>query len=94
MSDNLEKDNLVEQEDKAPAKTKEKKKERFTGVKTSVRKVTKFFTDVKSEMKKIVWPSRKQVVNNTVIVLVVVAVVGLFLFGLDSGMRALLDLVL
>ena len=35
---------------------------------------TKFFRDQKSEMKKIVWPSKKQVLNNTGIVLVAVAI--------------------
>lgn len=38
----------------------------------------KFFSDQKSEMKKIVWPSKKQVLNNTGVVLVAVAV---FAFG-------------
>lgn len=33
----------------------------------------KFFRDQKSEMKKIVWPSKKQVINNTGIVLIAVA---------------------
>ncbi len=34
---------------------------------------SKFFRDQKSEMKKIVWPSKKQVLNNTGIVLIAVA---------------------
>lgn len=35
---------------------------------------TKFFRDQKGEMKKIVWPSKKQVINNTGIVLIAVAI--------------------
>lgn len=35
---------------------------------------SKFFRDQKSEMKKIVWPSKKQVLNNTGIVLIAVAI--------------------
>lgn len=38
-------------------------------------RVGKFFRDQKGEMKKIVWPSKKQVLNNTGIVL---TAVGLF----------------
>ena len=43
-----------------------------------------FFKEVKSELKKVVWPSRKQVVNNTLIVLALVILIGLFIFGLDT----------
>ena len=32
-------------------------------------RIGKFFRDQKSEVKKIVWPSKKQVLNNTAIVL-------------------------
>ena len=37
-------------------------------------RIGKFFRDQKAEVKKIVWPSKKQVINNTVIVLVAVAI--------------------
>ena len=39
-------------------------------------KISRFFKDLKGEMKKIVWPSKKQIINNTGIVLGVMAVVG------------------
>lgn len=71
---------------KAPVKAKRDKK---GGVR-------KYFRDLKSELKKVVWPSRKQVINNTGVVLTVVTVVGLFLFGIDSGLgiaiKALLNI--
>ena len=34
------------------------------------KRIGKFFTDVVSEMKKIVWPSKKQTLNNTLAVVV------------------------
>ncbi len=37
-------------------------------------RIGKFFRDQKSEVKKIVWPSKKQVINNTMIVLVAVVI--------------------
>ena len=43
-------------------------------------RIGKFFRDQKSEVKKIVWPSKKQVINNTVIVLAAVA-----LFAVVTG---------
>ena len=51
--------------------------------KKSGNKIVKFFKEIKSEMKKVVWPSRKQVTNNTLIVLAVVVLVGLVIWVLD-----------
>ena len=52
--------------------------------KAKIKKPSKFFKEVKSELKKVVWPSGKQVINNTLIVLALVILVGLFIYGLDS----------
>ncbi len=38
----------------------------------------------KSEFKKVVWPTKKQLLNNTAIVIVALVVVGLIIFGLDA----------
>ena len=43
----------------------------------------KWFRELKSELKKIVWPSRKQVVNNTAIVISVIVVAGIFVMIVD-----------
>ena len=51
--------------------------------KKSVSKVAKFFKEVKSEMKKVVWPTKKQIINNTLIVFAAVAVIGVFIWVLD-----------
>ena len=39
--------------------------------------IVKYFKDVRSEFKKVVWPSRKQVVNNTIVVIVSLIVSGI-----------------
>ena len=70
--------------DKAP---KEKKPGFFS-------KVAKWFRDLRSEAKKVVWPSGKQVVNNTAIVIVALVVIGLVIFGLDTLFISLSKLVL
>lgn len=44
-----------------------------------------FFKEVKSELKKVVWPSFKQVKNNTIIVIVCVLILGAFIALLDFG---------
>lgn len=46
-------------------------------------RIGKFFRDQRAEMKKIVWPSKKQVVNNTAIVLAAVAIFAVVTGGFD-----------
>ena len=57
------------------------------------KKFAKWFREMKSELKKVVWPSGKQLVNNTLIVLAAVLVVGvvvcLFDFLAVSGVALL-----
>jgi preprotein translocase subunit SecE len=42
-----------------------------------------FFQDTNSEMKKVTWPTRNEVVGTTVVVLVSTIVFALFLWGCD-----------
>ena len=56
--------------------------------------VAKYFRDLRSEFKKVVWPTKKQVANNTLVVLGTMAAAGLFVFALDSGMYKLLQLLM
>lgn len=48
----------------------------------------------KSEFKKVIWPSKKQLINNTVIVIIALVVIGLVIFGLDTLFISLSKLVL
>ena len=43
----------------------------------------KWFRDMKSELKKVQWPTRKQTINNTLIVIACVVVVGVFIALFD-----------
>ena len=56
--------------------------------------VVKYFKDARSEFKKVVWPSRKQVINNTVVVLVSMIVSGLAIWGMDTVFMFLIKLML
>ena len=47
-------------------------------------RIVHYFKDLKGEFKKIVWPTKKQVVNNTIVVLVCMVIVGAFIWGLDA----------
>ena len=43
----------------------------------------RFLREVRDELAKVVWPSRREVVIYTMVVILTVLVVGLFVFGLD-----------
>ncbi len=51
--------------------------------KKSGNKIVRFFKEVKSEMKKVVWPSRKQVIKNTLVVIASVIIIGIVIWVLD-----------
>lgn len=46
-------------------------------------RIKRFFRELRSELKKVVWPSKSQMVNNTLIVLLCVVLVGVFIWVFD-----------
>ncbi len=58
------------------------------------RRILKFVRDCKGEMKKIVWPTPKATFKNTGVVLVTIAVLGVFVFLLDTCFMNLLGLIM
>ena len=74
--------------DKTPAKSSAKSQ------KKQPNKVAKYFKDLRSEFKKVVWPTKKQVVNNTAVVLVTIILCGVFVGLFDTVAGWLLKLVL
>ncbi len=48
---------------------------------------TQYLTEVKAELRKVAWPTRKEVINSTIIVLIAVVVMTslIFLFDLASS---------
>ena len=65
------------------AKKKEKKMKDNTNKKDSKKEKRHFFKDVKAELKKVIWPTPKQLFNNTLAVIVSVIIVGVIVFLLD-----------
>lgn len=61
---------------------------------TIPKRIVAFFRDYKSEVKKIVWPGFKSVLKNTVIVLILCAIIGVFIWLLDLGLLELVGLIL
>ena len=56
-------------------------------------KAITFFKEAWRELKKVSWPSKKEVLNSTIVVLVCVLVVTVLILGVDYGAERLADLV-
>ena len=48
------------------------------------KRISRWFREMKSELKKVVWPTKSQMLNNTLIVLACVLVVGIFIVIFDQ----------
>ena len=46
--------------------------------------IKRWFREMKSELKKVVWPTRKQVMKNTVVAVTVMVVSGIVLWAFDQ----------
>ena len=55
------------------------------------KRVGKWFREMRSELKKVVWPTRKQLINNTVVSVVVMLVSALGVWGFDQIARLLVQ---
>ena len=54
---------------------------------------TSFWKGLKAEFKKIIWPSRQDVVKQTILIIVVTIILGVIIKFLDTGIQALLGLI-
>lgn len=69
---------------KAKDKDAKDKKSKKAAAKKPKKGIVKYFKDAKAEFKKVVWPTPKATTNNTIVVIAVCLVAGLFIFGVDS----------
>jgi preprotein translocase subunit SecE len=56
--------------------------------------VSRYFKEVRSELSKVIWPTREQAINLTLVVLVVMVVMSLFLGGVDAIFSGLIQLLI
>ena len=57
-------------------------------------KTAQFLREVKVELKKVTWPSRKQTIGSTAVVIALVMIISLFLGVVDFGISSLIRFVL
>ena len=63
-------------------------------IKTFLDKSLQFLREVKVELKKVTWPSRKQTLGSTVVVLILIMIISFFLGAVDIGLANILRVVL
>lgn len=57
-------------------------------------KIYKFYEQVKQEARKVVWPTKKELVSSTSIVLLAVSVFSLVFLFLDYGIHSIIQMLL
>ena len=61
------------------------------------RRIRKWFRDMRSELKKVIWPTPRQTVKNTGVALFIMFISAIFLWGFDklaeAGVKAIITLV-
>ncbi len=95
MADNAKKNSkksiVAQAEAKAEKMLKDKEKSKSKGGKKQ-NGLVKYFKDLRSEFKKVVWPSKKKVINNTLVVLTGMCASAIVIWGIDSALTALVKL--
>ena len=68
---------------KTPAKKTEKKPNR----------IARWFKDLRGELKKVTWPTKKDMINYSIVVLVFIVIMGVIIGVIDLGAGKLVDLM-
>ena len=74
---------------KAPATKDVKKKKKAKGS----GKIGKWFREMRSELKKIVWPTKKQVWNNCLVAVIVIVLFSIVIWGFDQFATAVVHML-
>ena len=85
-----------EQDNTKPVKTDKEKEKKYPTKKLAKNRkdgkkwyqraidaVKKWFREMKSELKKVVWPNKKQIINNTLVVLAMSLICAVIVWGFD-----------
>lgn len=59
-----------------------------------MKKAIEYFSEVKAELKKVTWPTRKETISSTYVVLIVVVVIAAFLGAVDGVLAWLVGEIL
>ena len=88
---------LKAKEDKVRKTTEPVKKPDKAEKRGMIERISQWFRDLKSELKKVVWPTKQQTANTTLVALVVIVASSIVVWGFDTlaqeGVKALISLV-
>lgn len=76
------------------AADKQATESRAAGLKDKAKELVEFFEESKVEIKKVVWPTRKETVTTCIAVLVVSVVIALYLGVVDLALSKIVEAVL
>jgi len=75
-------------------KTLTRKKTDPGKIKNYINRAVQFLREVRVELKKVVWPTRKQTLGSTVVVIILTMIIASFLGVVDIGLSSLIRVVL
>ena len=93
MAENEKVEQSVPSAPKADKAKKDKKSDKKSKPGVFAR-IGRWFRELKIELKKVVWPTGKQTINNTLIVIACVIVVGVFILIFDYIAGSAIDVLL
>ena len=86
-------ENEAKKENRAEKKMRKQQEKRAKKTGT-FKAIANYFKDIKSELKKVVWPTRHRVLRGTIIVITMVILVAIFVMALDFVFSFLMALLL
>jgi preprotein translocase subunit SecE len=66
----------------------------FKRIWLTLKNFIEFLKDVRGELKKVTWPSKQEVINSTIVVIVCTLIIGIFLWLCDFAFSKILSLII
>ncbi|HEX7415659.1 MAG TPA: preprotein translocase subunit SecE [Smithellaceae bacterium] len=63
-------------------------------IKIILQKIIQFLNEAKAELKKVTWPSPKQTLASTAVVIIIVFIIAIYLSIIDYGLAKLVKFIL
>lgn len=57
-------------------------------------KLSTYFRGVKAELKKVIWPNKKELINYTGVVILISVLIAIVVYVLDVGIHGVLSLII
>ena len=85
---------MEKNEQAVPAKAEKEKKPAKKSKPNVFQRIAKWFRELKSELKKVTWPTASQTMNNTLVVIACVIIVGIFIWLFDALSNGVINAII